>query len=332
MELPSEMKRALARRLLALRARRSPDPMQLDPAQPLDRSRPHWTDSFYFTGASPDGSDLALRLALRGCGHVELWLFFRLPGRGLLWHEAELLPSGDGLAAGPVRLECREPGRRWGLHFSGVLRGEAGLWPARFELEFEARTPVVRYDQLAPDSVAAALAEERWSLTWLRELGALHQYHLEQGGRLRGELELGAERIALDLAALRDRSTGVRDWAALGRHVWCYATLDDGRLVSFSLARLEHLSHHRAGFVVDRGAILSLADATPLAAIAPDGPTPRLDLELTLVGGQRLALSATTEASRRFVMGGCYEVHEGLARFEVDGVPGRGIAELGYRR
>jgi hypothetical protein len=153
---------------------------------------PHWSDGYYFTTGSPDGST-TLFVGFRLYANTDVLDAFAVVSAGGLQHNVRwsrrLRPRIDDLDCGPFRVEIVEPLR--------TVRVELG--PNPFGVEFD----------LTWHGVAAPYNEERL-ITILN--GRLHsdRSNYDQCGRVDGWLALDGERHPVtDWTGVRDHSWGI---------------------------------------------------------------------------------------------------------------------------
>jgi hypothetical protein len=295
---------------------------------------PDANDSSYFCALGPEGSSLVFRAAFRHQKPAELWVAVRLDGgRELRAPEADPL-VGTGFALGGLTLECREVGQRWSVRYDGPLRDGAREVAARLDLEFVGASPVVDFRDAKDDwQVARVVGEEHWTRAFFDELRELHQTHLEQAGSLRGTVTLDGVTREVNWPAVRDHSYGKRRWGTMTRHGWFCAVLEDGTSVCVSRAKYAFLGEMGAGYVVKGGSFDAVVRSEALESFAGPPRQRQHAMWLETKSGRRLTLRSTFTHAHVFDLdGGVYRIREGLGRIELDGVPGRGIAELGWNR
>ena len=218
----------------------------------------------------------------------------RVPHNPDFWRgtTVALLPEGElsisksvGLAAEPslaasgsLHVECEVPFERWRLRHDGfAIRSDrataarelvAGGSPERlaYELSFERMSPV-------------------WDLTeWMRTQEWGHA-HIEQAGRVTGELSVGDRTIELDCTGFRDHTLGPRNFANLNRTCWAHAEFPSGRV--FCALRIWSPDDEvvlNQGFVYENGEMRYLVPAEMPTVTSSDG-APH-DFEVTMGDGQ----------------------------------------------
>lgn len=292
-------------------------------------------DSSYVCGIGPEGSSVVFRAAFRHEKPAELWVALRFEGGPELRAPREVETARAGFRLGGLTLTCLELGRRWGVVYDGLLIQGGREVAARVELEFRATGPVVDFRDAKDDwRVAQTIAAQRWDRRFFAELRELHQVHIEQTGRLVGEVVLDGARRAIDWPSVRDHSFGKRRWSTMTRHGWFFAALDDGRSICASRAKYAFIDELGAGYVAHGDALDAVVESEPLASFAGDDPgLQEHRMWLRTRSGREHTLRARYSHCHAFDMdGGVYRIREGMAHFELDGVPGRGVAELGWNR
>lgn len=296
----------------------------------------HYNNSFYFTAHRADGLAFLIRLAFRGDGTVETWFNVYVPGKGAYSYDNHLdVPTKDGtLSSGPISFKLLEPAKKWQLIFDGKVKSLSNnkLIKAKLKGFFLSDLPIYDFSKDAhPQALAEALAREKWSRSFFKELQNNKQVHYEQGGRFEGYLQIGKEKIELNIPAFRDHSFGPRDWNYMQRHVWLVGFLEDGSFFNYSLVRYPSVYNLTAGFLMTKDETLSVIGGIPLDKLYNGMQIPNMfEFECTLENGKHIEGSCFFDHSFSWILGnGVYQITEGLAQFEINGVPGRGIAEFG---
>ncbi|HLG00535.1 MAG TPA: hypothetical protein VI916_08695 [Acidimicrobiia bacterium] len=193
---------------------------------------PRWAESWYFDFATAAGDDVTggfLRLSLfPNLGVAWLWAAWVAGDRLVIVRDHEVpLPRGAGLEvrAGGLwaDLICETAATHWTLGLEafglglddpvealGAERGERV--PLGFDLEWEAAEPAFTF----PEPTARP-----------------HHGHVQHGGRVHGDVLVGADRIAFDGWGVHDHFWGVRDWWGAGWH-WAGGRVESN--LAFSVA------------------------------------------------------------------------------------------------
>lgn len=292
-------------------------------------------DSSYFCALGPDGHALVFRAAFRHDKPAELWVAVRLDdGQELRAPEADPTP-GEGFVLGGLSLECREVGKKWGVRFDGaLLDSRGGSHHARLDLEFVGTSLVVDFRDAKDDwEVARLMGAETWSRAFFDKLRELHQTHIEQAGRFVGTVTIDGHARTIDWPAVRDHSYGMRRWSTMTRHGWFAGVLDDGSSYCVSRAKYDFVGELGAGYVVKGDAFDAVVRSADLKSFAEPAGKKDHELWFETKRGRKLTLRSSFTRSHVFDLdGGVYRIREGMGRVELDGVAGRGIAELGWNR
>ena len=298
----------------------------------VDRDLPEYNNSYYFACLAADRTAAILRLAGRGNGAFELWFSLNLPGRGRLSVPVTLQNSVVSFEKSPLKIFCREPEKKFEISFDGTVNDEKGR-PAKvaFKAELASAFPIFHFtNDMDPAPMARSIAAEKWTKEWFLTLRDMHQHHYEQGGDLTGTLSVDGKTRELDMKFFRDHSFGPRSWDAMNRHVWLCLCLDDGSFVNLSLPEYPFIKIS-AGFHARDGRYTPVVKSTPMIQIAPGRkPAESFDFTLDLADGRHLAASCVRGPGFTWLMDDVYRVFEWVSAFTLDGVPGRGVCELGY--
>lgn len=339
--------------MLKLRSRsHSLSPAELERPHFPEQGQDTYNDSYYFTAHGQDGSALITRLGFRADGKNEQW-FILISADGVEYRvdESAVAPPADH-TSGNLRYLCLNPGSSWEIRYDGPLVSGGKSVEGSFKGIFSSDLPIFDFGtDMPPGPMAEAMAGHDWSKEWFEKLKGYSQVHYEQGGSLRGELKAGDERAFFDFPSVRDHSFGPREWGFMDRHAWITAVLDDGRYFNLSLVDYPILRGIAAGYLAEapreqtgtapqRGA----PKRTAPGRYQPLRGFPVLD-DLFVDGGvpESVTFTVSRERSRTvqvkvygergytWTMGGDYSLTERISRFEIDGVPGRGILEFGRR-
>lgn len=187
----------------------------------------NWSENFCLAGFDPKS----------GVGfwfHIGRWrhdltmfreiVIIRLPDGSVISHRAigNALSSPEGPGGPHFAVRILESGRKLSYRFSGgVMRvparemlngivGDGRRTPMTFDLTFESDAEI-------------------WDL---HKVGSLQDFlpagHIEQPGRLRGEIRVEGEVFPFDAMVNRDHSLGARDNIDLHSHQWMQGYFDNG--------------------------------------------------------------------------------------------------------
>lgn len=299
-------------------------------------AQPFPNDSSCFYGGDSDGNALITRLAFRGPERApEFWYDVRLVGHGQLRMSPGSLVEGNGFALGPMGYECVEPGAKWRLRCAGPLRGADGSeHHSRLDLTFIARHPVFDYaDSSDRRLIADAVAKEKWSRAFFRQLQDLEQTHYEQFGVLEGTVTVDDATLPLHLLAVRDHSFGSRDWRTWDRHYWVSGCTPEGWGWTAVAIRYDFCGPLYAGFVVDpAGASDAIVECTSLAELSRDGVWPEQGrVQFATRSGKRHTVEFRRDGVFAYLMDRAYLMKEGIGVYQLDGMPARGLLEFGFK-
>ncbi|XP_066271081.1 uncharacterized protein [Branchiostoma lanceolatum] len=271
----------------------------------------------------------------------------KLPNIGLLEHpsmpDTSMKRVSDWeFAAGGVRLELVEPMKVWRLSFSGKMRAvdqENQLLQTDFVLTWTACTPYYDFDtDMEPWAVADAMAREPWSQEFFHNLQDMHQTHYEQFGTFEGTVSVeGYQDRKIIIKGLRDHSYGkYRDWSLFHRYGLQMLHLEDGTFVNVGIVSMPATTSRLAlGYVMNPDGSKSSVSSVhwDLSTCGEDGVQPKTFAFDFSAGGKKYHLECKVIRAPIFYIGFGWtaKIHEGLAEFTVNGVPGWGIAEWEYR-
>jgi hypothetical protein len=216
---------------------------------------PLWSENYAWVAYDPAaGAGVLLHLG-RMPHHPELWrstAVAYLPGERLVVTKAVAPSPAGALGNGNLSLTCERPLHRWHLRFVGMgrptsraelARGrvvDGGLVGLDIDLAFDAMTPI-------------------WDLGAMHSLG---ETHYEQHGRYSGMITADGVTHGVDATGYRDHSTGARDLAGFGGHVWTHALFPSGR--AFTAFRVYTPD---GGTVLNDGVVITGDTLTPTAPI-----------------------------------------------------------------
>jgi hypothetical protein len=324
------VKRLLAYLLVRRPEKKNGNLAALEERQPPG-SAPTYNDSFYFCGRDADGTSLVFRLGFRPGLKTELWCDLILPGLGRFRAPYPDENEADGIACGPLRFQCREPGRAWVISYRGPMEAQGGRAEIGLELEFTADSPIVDFGAHGDSwGLAGYLAGQKWSRAWFEKLRDLSQVHYEQGGSLKGTVAVDGRRRGISLRSVRDHSFGARDWGAMQRHAWLMAVMEDGSALNLSLVSYDFLPYMHSGYRIQAGVIQPVTAAPRLDMLPAGSPKgAAFDYSVRIGGAERLTMRCRVDDVLEYVMGDQYRFYEGLATFRLGAQTGVGICEIG---
>ncbi len=294
---------------------------------------PNFNDSTYFFGRDQKGFAMVARLGFRNEQNPEFWYAIKIPHQGIYRLNELTGSTGEGFQHGGMHFQCIEPGQGWLYQYEGPIEKEGQKMDIKMHLEFTGTKPVFNFDKGAVDawSMAGTLAKEKWSKEFFQKLREIRQMHYEQVGQLKGHFEIEGEKISVDLCSIRLHSSGQRVWGEWNRHMWLAGVLDNGDGFNISRIRYNFLNFDlSAGFLTQGEQVAALKDCDSFAVFADKQIPKDFEIRFQPQGQSTQTLKVQTEDFFPFAMEeGVYQIREGIARFELDGVKGIGIAEFG---
>ncbi len=330
------LKSVIAKAMVVASRRRNPHPTDAELERlHLSPDIEHFNDSSYFFGADGQGLAIATRMAFRTGKLDEAWLELRLPEIGVFRLNGEAGPraGGDTFGLGALEFRCLEVGRRWFIGYVGDVTGDEGDVKVEVELVFQASTPIIDFGRIAdPFAVARAMANRPWTKEFFERMREVKKVHYEQGGTLRGQIFIDGKPLEINLRAVRDHSYGRRVWAQWERHLWLLGTLSDGSFINLSMVRYDFIDSLRAGWRCRDGQVKSIVDFEDFDHFGPaQEPPQRFDVRCRNVDGYQEHVLISAEDAFDFELdGGAYRIREWIAKFQIGGVTGVGVAEFGW--
>ena len=197
------------------------------PIQPPFPEIPLWSENFAIAGFD-SASKVGLWLHLGRWRHdIRIWrelVVIMLPDGTVIAHRGfgDSCASADGPGAGNLAFRVLEPQRRLAYHFSGAARR-------------------VAYDELAVNVLQDGprvrlqfdlLFQSDLPLWDLSKSGGTQDFmgrgHIEQLGRLSGNISVGTQTFKFDAMVNRDHSMGPRDNSPIFTHQWSSGWFDNG--------------------------------------------------------------------------------------------------------
>jgi hypothetical protein len=290
----------------------------------------NWNESFYFSFYDR-GNDICgfLRLGLKPNKNEKmLFCFFMMPDGSLVGTKESLEFDGDTLAAKGLTFTKVEEEKVWNLAFEGELpahqKGEDSVVKVKFDLRFEGLNPMFNYrDCVTSDkeALASAVASE----------------HLEQMGKVLGQLSVGDKEYYIKGLGERDHSWGERDWTAPRAWVWLTCQVNDD--FGFNVTKLYmDKGDIDAGFLYVDGENLPLVKVDMVTEYDADGSPNTLYMAMYDKDG--VVYGVKGEVKKKAVMEFKGENERGsimfetLARYRIDDGDdvGYGIAEYLFRK
>lgn len=319
-----------------------------------DRRR-HFAEDYAFVLTQ---NDLALMIRLewmpgRACHRLWVILFeegavYALPGSG-----QEIVRGGESgqWRVGGLEIDCIDPFARWRIAFHGkldrrsvdgrtqVVTDEAGAQAVdrvdvRIDLTFLAEhPPFVPGSDDDPGLLSRRFGEAVWDAEFLRGLRRRQMRSYVQVGELAGTIVLGGRILAIDGAALRQHSWGVRDWGASDSALQCFLARRGRALLWVHRAIFPGLTLE-GGFAVRESGLRAICELGVTVERRP-GQAPRrigLDLEVCRGKGSEVESSEgeNTEEESSEVEEIAIEIKT-LAQLSLE-MDGRGRLDLAFLR
>lgn len=301
-------------------------------------------NSYFFGAHSVQGESITMRLGQRVQGYSEVFVMYRSPEGRFYTIDQQQFPSDKC----PLSVENIIPARDWMVHFDGTMidteTNEA--MRCRFDLRFTSRLPIF-YPMKDADlsGMARAFAMQKWNKAFFKSMKgdtgmggdkkSSQQYHYEQTGRLSGQMQLGEQQFSIDLAGIRDRAFGRRDWNYMDSHVWLVAVTERGEVMNISIVNYPHAKKLYCGYTdiaSDRNAALS--EYEMLDWDWNDGKGPEVmhfGCRFTDGKSYTVTVSRVNDLVTEFD-GGNFYFHEAIGDFMIGDIRARGTIEYGFNR
>jgi hypothetical protein len=285
-----------------------------------------WNESFYFSFYDREMDITAfMRIGLKPNKDEKSLFCFLMTPDGLIGLRGAEGYRDASLRVQGVEFHKVEAEKRWGLSFKGMMGKltEDGMVPieAEFDLRWESLNDVFDY------RACVSGEKERISQKVASE-------HLEQFGKVIGELRIGDRRYAIDALGERDHSWGIRDWTAPRMWIWLTAQFSDRCALNVTKLTVDE-GVVDAGFIHLDGKNLPVVGAGIDTIYRDNGGPERFEMVLTDDSGceHRVFAEILREACMPFHGdGGTSVMYETLARYEFEGRVGYGIAEYLIRQ
>ena len=297
-----------------------------------DASQNLFNDSSYFNGISDDGSYFFVRQSFRTTRGNEFWLEVFFPDLGLLRLKQHPGEEGEGFQQGNLRFDPVKIGQTWSVTFQGEMDLKGISKKVNINLTFEAETPIVDFQNaMIVDATANAIAKAKWSRSFFEKLKDSKKQHFEQGGRLKGYIEIDGDKRPVDFYSMRDHSWGIRKWSGWKRHVWICGMMENKQCFNFSMVQYDYMGQLSAGFVTEGEQIHYLREFPTIEDFAKDPIFPdKLDLKLKYSDGKAYHLTCERKAFVPYNMDNEYQINEGVSFGTVNGIPVRLVTEFGF--
>ncbi len=323
------IKRALMKKILNKRKKKKPFDYEKAEAYSLELNGDGaMNNSYYFTAHSLEkGISLYARLGLRADGSAEAWLHYNLGNEH--YHLQQLFFTQEDC---PLKVYQTEGG--WRFSFEGeMVRNQDASVPVSLDCTFSASGGAVDFFYHMPSvRMATCMAQDKWTKEYFAEVSKNDSVHYEQEGRIIGSISIDGRSEELDLPCLRDHSYGRRVWSYMNNHAW-FAAVDKDCMFNFSLVSYPALSLLEVGHLRaqnERVEFITKAHHDRFFVVQATIPE-TLDLLLTTTDKRKVRVTAKLLQHEVYSYDdGNYLLFEGIAEYDVDGTPCRGILEVGF--
>ena len=307
-------------------------PLEVIEQKHSDPSQALFNDSSYFNGISDDGSFFLVRQSFRTTRGNEYWLEVYFPDLGLLRLKQHPGAEGNGFQQGDLRFDQIQLGREWNVSFQGEMDLDGTAKKVKIDLKFTAETAIIDFQNaLIVDATAKSIANAKWSKSFFEKLKDSKKNHFEQGGRLKGTIEIDGDSRKVDFSSMRDHSWGIRKWGGWKRHVWIGGMLDNNEAFNLSMVQYDYMGQLSAGFITEGDKIHYLREFPTIEEFASDPIFPaKLDLKLNYSDGKEYHLKSERNTFVPYNMDDEYRINEGISFGTVNGIPVKLVTEFGF--
>jgi hypothetical protein len=297
-----------------------------DPSQEL------FNDSSYFNGIADDGSFFIVRQSFRTTRGNEYWLEVFFPDLGLLRLNQHPGEEGEGFKQGTLSFENTKVGKEWKVDFTGEMDLDGVSKKVKIALLFTAKTQIIDFQHaMIVDKTAKAIANEKWSKDFFEKLKDSKKNHFEQGGQLKGTIEIEGDIRHVDFSSMRDHSWGIRKWGGWKRHVWFGGMLENNESFNLSMVQYDYMGQLAAGFITEGDKTYYLREFPEIEEFAADPIFPdKLNLKFTYSNGKEYNLVCDRKTFVPYDMDGEYKIKEGISFGTLNGVPVKLVTEFGF--
>ncbi|MDL2241169.1 hypothetical protein LJC69_06035, partial [Bacteroidales bacterium OttesenSCG-928-K22] len=262
----------------------------------------------------------------------EIWLVYHdIDGKS--YCNRDLLANEETIAS----VKCLKVGEEWEFNFDGPMyeinSNEKTFINGSLKGTFKSTAPIFEFSRHSDSGATArAIAREKLSKAFLKEMSENHQVHYEQAGQASGTIIIGDETFSFDMRAMRDHSFGKRDWNYMDRHIWLMALLENGEVMNVNMVRYPAIFEMQHGYYEKDGKYICVDSCTEMDKISLSDKTPnKFSCDIQLVDGRKVEMTCEKEIEVPFVFdNGAFTIFEGIGKLNVDGIKGRGVIEFGY--
>lgn len=291
-------------------------------------SHADWSESFYFNFYDKQNDICAfMRIGLKpNSNEKNMFCFFMLADGSMVGMKDKDAYDNTDLKVKNLQFERLVPEKHWRLSFSGSMNKYSAEALTQenvsFSVDFESLNKIFDYREC----VSGLRAEISKNVA---------SEHLEQFGRARGRLVVGANEYSIDGLGERDHSWGVRDWNAPKQ--WTWLTCQFSEKLALNVAKLVvDQGVVDAGYIHINGENIPLIESNIRTNYDKDGNPKSMEVLIRDKMGNAYEVSATMLRLARVPFEGSGNklsiLYEPLARYSIDGLTGYGIAEQLIRK
>jgi predicted secreted hydrolase len=156
-------------------------------------------------------------------------------------------------------------------------------------------------------------------------------FHLEQAGKISGELKIHNQIFQVEGTGNRDHSTGVRNWAAFTHHELAWPVFDDGTALGIIRIHFDDGTPADLCWAYVDGAVIALSLEEFSTTLNEEGRATEALVRATDANGQKYDITCMRKAICHWPFDG-YLLNEGIFEYRLpDGRVGYGLLELGTR-
>lgn len=304
----------------------------------------HYNDSFVFQGSDKEGRLFMTRLGFRSDGSIcDTWLWMRLNNKKFVSPVTTVEgTSKDKIKAADITYTPLEEGC-WKISYKGPL--DNGISSCEVDLTYTPATRMYSFGVHADKKTyALALAEMPWSREYFKTLKSEKAERIEQGGILKGTVNMDGEIHNLDLLAFRDHSWGKRDWNNIRRYIWNLFAMEsplkingrDYTHICFTTVHYISFNHLVSGWIAGPDSILPITASSDMHKLGAEGSAPE---EFTVIFRPKNSPEFKVKVTRDnktehpwMMQNDLFEVNEAYCSFSINGIKGCGMSEFGYTR
>jgi len=315
---------------------------------PEEKDEEDYNDSFVFEGSDKAGNLFMTRLGFRNGGRqAEVWLWLTLDENkySIPVDRVDLTPEKDTLIkAGGLTYTCLDPQKgTWRIQYEGPL--EPGIENCSLDLTYEPVSELYHSGiHMNAMTFARSMAEMPWSREYFQRLRSENQCRIEQGGRLKGSIQLNGAERSIDMLSIRDHSWGKRNWTYINRYIWNILSFEDDILINNKKYRYcvyttvnygINFRHLVSGWIGGPDSVLPIVKASDMTELGEEGAIPgEFTTSFQAEGGPVMQLKVRRSPVEHswFTQEQRFEICEAACSIELDGIRGHGMSEFGYSK